>query len=278
MFDCGEGTQRQMQKVKIGFNRPMKIFITHLHGDHVLGLPGLIQSMSFLGRDKPLEIYGPKGLKGFLDCSLKWLKVELSFHLTVRTVREGLVYEDDKILVRALRGRHGVINYAYRFDEKPKPGKFNVKKASELKIPKGPLWKMLQMGKSVEVGGRVIRPEEVVGPPRRGASVGISGDTRPLNKFVEFFKDIDLLIYESTYGSELAKLAKEYTHSTSVEAAKLAANCNAKALVLTHFSNRYKDVTPLLEEAKAIFPNIIEGKDLMSIELREGGISIDLFR
>ena len=274
MFDCGEGTQRQMMKARLGFNRPMKIFITHLHGDHVLGLPGLLQTMSFLDRSRPLEIYGPRGLKKFIECTLDSLRVELTFDLKVKQIVEGVVYERRDLIVRAKRGKHSILTYAYRFEEKERPGRFNVEKALALGVPRGPLWKKLQMGETVKVRDKIVKPEDVLGPPRKGLSVGISGDTRPVDDFSEFFKDVDLLIFEATYSDDHIDIAKEYLHSTAWEAAEIAKLCNVKGLVLVHFSNRYRDVSKLVKEANEIFPNVIEGKDLLRIEVTEEGIKL----
>lgn len=274
MFDCGEGTQRQMMKAGLGFNRQMKIFITHIHGDHVLGLPGLLQTMGFLRRDKPLEVYGPRGLRAFVNCNLKTLDVELTYPLKLKMVGEGIIYEDDEVIVKAKKGRHGIVNYSYKFEEKPRPGRFDVNRAIELGVPKGPLWKKLQEGHAVRVGGKVIRPEDVLGPPRPGLSVGISGDTRATEGLAEFFRSVDLLIFESTYTEEHEDVAKEYLHSTAREAAQLARRAGAKALILTHISNRYKDVGEVLEEAGAIFENSYVVKDLTVIEVSEEGIFI----
>ena len=274
MFDCGEGTQRQMMKAGLGFNRHMKIFITHIHGDHVLGLPGLLQTMGFLRRDKPLEVYGPKGLRAFVECNLRTLDVELSYPLKLRMVREGVVYEDGEVVVKAKKGRHGIVNYSYRFEEKPRPGRFDVNKAVELGVPKGPLWKRLQEGHAVRVGDRVVRPEEVLGPPRPGLSVGISGDPKAIGGLVDFFRGVDLLIFESTYTREHEDVAKEYLHSTAREAAQLAKRAGVKALILTHISNRYKDLEEVLKEAKAVFENSYVVRDLTAIEVSEEGVLI----
>ncbi len=274
MFDCGEGTQRQMMKAGLGFNRQMRIFVTHIHGDHVLGLPGLLQTMGFLGRDKPLELYGPRGLRTFVECNLRALDVKLTYPLKLRMVKEGTVYEDEEVVVKARKGRHGIANYAYRFEEKPRPGRFNVKRALELGVPKGPLWKRLQEGHEVKIGDRVVKPEEVLGPPRRGLSVGISGDTRAIPRLEEFFRGVDLLIFESTYTTRHEDVAREYLHSTAKEAAELAKNAGVKALIMTHVSNRYREMGEVLEEARCIFENSYVAEDLMSVEVSEEGVVI----
>lgn len=271
MFDCGEGTQRQMMKAGLGFNRDMKIFITHMHGDHVLGLPGLLQTMGFLGRDKPLEVYGPRGLRAFVNCIFRTLNIKLTYDLNLKMVKEGVVYEDDEVVIKAKKGRHGIVNYSYRFEEKPRPGRFDVDKAIALGVPKGPLWKRLQEGHTVYVEGRAVRPEDVLGPPRPGLSIGVSGDTRATEELAKFFEGVDLLIFESTYTEEHKRIAKEYLHSTASEAAQLAKRARVKALVLTHVSNRYENMEVVLQEARGVFENSYLVSDLTTIEISEGG-------
>ncbi|MEM1514915.1 MAG: ribonuclease Z [Thermoproteota archaeon] len=269
MFDCGEGTQRQMMRTGVGFNRKMTVFITHMHGDHVLGLPGMMQTMSLLGRDKPLKIYGPLGIRAFIEAATSTVSFWLSFPIEVNEVNEeGMVYDGGSYEVRVVRADHSIPSLAYAFIEKPKPGKFYPERAIALGVPKGPLWSRLQRGADVVLqNGRIIRPFDVLGPPRPGRKVVYSGDTRPSEKIAELASEADVLIHEATLGDELTDRAKEEGHSTPSGAAKIALKANVKLLVLTHISARYIEAESLLGEAKKIFPNIIIPKDLERIEV-----------
>lgn len=269
MFDCGEGTQRQMIKAKIGLNRKTIIFITHMHGDHVLGLPGVIQTMSLLGRDKPLKIYGPPGVRDYLDSVFKTVKFWLNFPVEVSEIeREGTIYEDREYEVKAVWAEHSIPSLAYALVEKPRSGKFHPEKAIALGIPKGPLWSTLQRGMEVTLpDGRIVRPLDVTEPPRPGRKIVYSGDTRPSEKIADLAENADVLIHEATLSDDLAKKAEEEGHSTPSEAAQIALKANVKLLVLTHISARYSDPRVLLEQAKKIFPSTLIPNDLEVIEV-----------
>lgn len=269
MFDCGEGTQRQMIKAGIGLNRKMIIFITHMHGDHVLGLPGMIQTMSLLGRDKPLQIYGPPGIKNFMESIFRTVKFWLNFPVEICEVNyEGAVYENKYYEVRASWAEHTIQSLAYAFIEKPRPGKFHPEKAIALGVPKGPLWSMLQRGIDVTLpNGRIIKSSDVVEPPRPGRKIVYSGDTRPSERIIELSKDADVLIHEATLSDDLLERAKEEGHSTPSEAAQVALKANVKLLFLTHISARYCDPKVLLDQARKIFPNTYIPNDLEKIEI-----------
>jgi ribonuclease Z len=268
MFDCGEGTQHQMIKAKIGFGRETKIFVTHLHGDHVLGLPGLIQTMSLLGRTKKLEVYGPRGLKEFLEAARTYIQFNLRFPLEVKEIGEGTVYKNKRYKVLARWAEHSIPNLAYAFVESKKPGKFHPEKALELGVSKGPLWRRLQHGKKVKLkNGRIIEPSEVVEPPRPGIKIVYSGDTKPCRAVLRLAKDADLLIHECTFDDSLAEKAEVEWHSTPSGVAELAKKASVKNLILTHISARYKDSKVILEQAKKIFSNVRVAEDLMRIEL-----------
>lgn len=269
MFDCGEGTQRQMIKAKIGLNRKMIIFITHMHGDHVLGLPGVIQTMSLLGRDKPLQIYGPPGVRDYLESIFKTVRFWLNFPVEIDEIeREGTIYESRDYEIQAVWAKHSIQSLAYAFVEKPRPGRFHPEKAVALGVPKGPLWSTLQRGMEVTLpDGRIVRPLDVMEPPRPGRKIVYSGDTRPSERIVDLAKNADVLIHEATLSDELAKKAEEEGHSTPSEAAKIALRANVKLLVLTHVSARYSDPKVLLEQARRIFLNTCLPNDLEVIEV-----------
>ncbi|MEM4643623.1 MAG: ribonuclease Z [Candidatus Bathyarchaeia archaeon] len=267
LVDCGEGTQRQMTVAKIGFCRKMKILITHLHGDHVGGLPGLLQTMSMLKRKRRLQVYGPRGIVGFIKNFLRYLKVELGYELEINEVREGLFIREKEYEIYAKRTIHSMRGYSFLIKELPRAGRFNVERAKQLGVPEGPLWHMLQEGKKVTVNGRIIEPQMVLGPPRPGRIIGFSGDTIPYETLSSFFKNADLLVFEATYSEKDMEKARENMHSTSVDAAKIASEANAKMLALVHLSARYNDPTTIRLEALKYHDNVIVPEDLDVIEV-----------
>ena len=269
LFDCGEGAQRQMIMAKLSFHRKMKIFITHMHGDHVLGLPGLIQTMSLFDRQRKLEIYGPKGLKEFIDVIQRTVQYTLTFPLEIHEIEKpGTICEEGEYAILAEEADHVIPSFAFALVEKPRPGKFYPEKARELGIPEGPLWSKLQKGHSVTLpDGRKIKPSEVVGPPRPGRKIVYSGDTRPCMNVVRLARNADLLIHDATLDDELFDKAYEDGHSTPSQVAEIAKKANVRRLVLTHISARYRSAEKLLEQAKRIFPNVLIAEDFMKIEV-----------
>jgi ribonuclease Z len=269
MFDCGEGVQRQMVKAKVGFHKKMKIFVSHLHGDHVLGLPGLLQTMALLGRERKLEVYGPEGIAGFLECVRASLQFGLTFTVEILEVcGDGVVCEEEDYTVEAVQSNHVVDGWSYAFVEKPRAGKFYPEKARKLGVPEGELWSRLQRGDAVELeDGRVVCSEEVVGSLRKGRKIVYSGDTRPFDGFVKFAAGADLVVHEATFDDALAEKAEVDGHSTPSQAALQAKRAKAKKLVLTHISARYTDVGLLLEQAKKVFENVVVAEDFMVLEL-----------
>jgi len=269
MFDCGEGVQRQMIKARVGFHKKMKVFVTHMHGDHVLGLPGLLQSMSLLDRTRRLEVYGPVGIKAFIEAIQQTVQFVLTFPLEIHEMRdEGIVCEEKEYYVQAARTDHAIPSLAYSLIEKPRPGRFNPEKAKALGVPEGPLWSKLQHGGKVKTSsGKVIKPNQVVGETRLGTKITYSGDTRPTRSLVRLAESADLLIHEATFEDELLERAKEDGHSTPSQAAETAKKAEVKRLILTHVSSRYRSPERLLEQAKRIFPNADVAEDFMKIEI-----------
>lgn len=269
MFDCGEGVQRQMIRAKVGFHRKMKIFITHMHGDHVLGLPGLLQTMALLDREKKLEIYGPSGIKNFLEGIKRTVQFVLTFPIEITEINnEGVVCQEEEYTVKGIWANHVIPNIAYSFEEKTRPGKFYPEKAKALGVPEGPLWSKLQHGEKVKLpNGRIVKAEDVTGPPRPGRKIVYTGDTRPFEGLIEFAAGADVLIHDATLDNELAERAEEDGHSTPEQAAATAKKAGVKQLILTHISARYKDVSPLLEQAKKVFENTLVAEDFMKIEI-----------
>lgn len=268
MFDAGEGTQLAFLKAGLGWNKKMKIFLTHLHGDHCVGVLGLLQTMTLQNRSRPMEIYGPKGVEDFIVANTKVLNVGLPFPLKITPIKEGLTFEDEEYTISACEAEHSVPAFSYLFHEKDRPGKFYPEKAKKLGISEGKLWHELQHGKDVSIGDKTIKPFDVLGEKRSGKKIGVSGDTRPTKKLEEFFKDCNYLIFDSTFSDEIKDKAEETFHSTAKEAAQLAKNANVSNLILTHFSARYKDESVLAQEAKSIHNSVIAAKDLMEIEIK----------
>jgi ribonuclease Z len=268
MFDAGEGAQISYLKSGLGWNKKMKIFVTHLHGDHCIGILGLLQTMTLQNRTQPIEIYGPDGIEEFIASNIKVLNFGLSFPVMITSIREETIVDEKSYIIRACEADHSITSYSYLFEEKDKPGKFFPEKAKKIGIPEGELWHKLQLGKEVQVGNRIVKPSEVLGEKRSGKKIGISGDTRPTKKLEEFFRDCDYLSFDSTFLSELQEKAMETHHSTAKEAALLAKNANVSNLILTHFSARYNDESVLLEEAKKIHSSVIAAKDLLEIEIK----------
>lgn len=269
MFDCGEGVQRQMLMAGTSLNRVTKVFVTHMHGDHVMGLPGLLQTMALLGREKKLEVYGPPKIRDFLRGIKETVQFVLTFPTEVHEVeRAGVVCQEDEYTVQAVRSKHVIPSFAYAYVEKPRPGRFYPEKAKALGLPEGPLWSGLQRGRRVKLpNGRVIKPEEVMGSPRKGRKIVYTGDTRPFKRLEKFAANADLLIHDSTLGDELAERAEKYGHSTVDQAAMSAKKARVKQLILTHISQRYEDTSTWLKQARKIFKNTTMAEDFMQLEI-----------
>lgn len=269
LFDCGEGVQRQILIARTNFNKITKIFVTHLHGDHVMGLPGLLQTMALMNRERKLEIYGPPKIRQFLRGISETVQFILTFQVEIHEIKKaGIVCEEKDYTVRAVRSKHVLTSYAYAYIEKARPGTFYPERAKALNVPEGPLWSKLQKGRNVQLpGGAIIRPEEVIGPSRQGRKVVYTGDTRPFKLLEKFAFGADVLIHDSTLGDELVKRAREYGHSTVAQAAKTAKNALVKKLVLSHISQRYEDMNKWLNQARKIFKNTIIAEDFMRIDV-----------
>lgn len=267
LMDCGEGVQRQVMSAGIGLNRPTTILITHLHGDHVTGLLGLLQTMGMAQRSRPLTVIGPSALSEWLEVTSRLLNIGLTFELRFVKARTGTVFRTQDFEVKAAHADHSVESFAYLVSERPRPGTFYPQKARRLGIPEGKLWSRLQKGRKIQLEGKTIEPSQVVGPRRPGRSVGYSGDTRPSPRLARFFSGCDLLIFDSTYVERDKDKAVERKHSTAGEAALLAKKAKVKRLVLTHFSARYQNSAGLVKEARAIFPNAIAANDGMKVKV-----------
>lgn len=273
LLDCGEGCQRQMMTAKIRFGSLKRILITHLHGDHVFGLPGLLHTFSLMNRENDLEIYGPPGLTEFISCFVNITQLTYKVKITELNDGEVLNFKDYKIAVKTTD--HTLINYAYAIIEKEKPGKFHPEKAQLLGIPRGPLWRKLQMGNKVELpDGRVVNPWEVVDKPRPGLKIIYTGDTARFRELIDFSKGADVLIHEATFESSMINKAIEEKHSTAAQAAEIAREAKVKFLILTHISPRYDRYDGHYNEAAKIFNNTIVAEDFKTINLNSFNINI----
>jgi ribonuclease Z len=266
LFDCGEATQHQILHTSIRPRRIEKIFITHLHGDHLFGLPGLLGSRSFQGGDSLLTIYGPKGIKEFIDVSLRVSTTHLRYPVEIVEIEEGILFEDEQFIVSTAKLEHGIPSYGYRIVEKDLPGTLLVDKLKAENVTPGPIFSRIKAGETVELeDGRIVDGKEFVGPPQKGRIITILGDTRECKNSIVLSEDADLLIHEATFSAQEEELAFDYYHSTTTQAATIAAKAKVKRLILTHISSRYQgeSCSVLLNEAKDVFENSHLAQDFM---------------
>jgi ribonuclease Z len=269
IFDVGEGMQLKFMKSKLGMNKKMKIFITHIHGDHCLGLIGLLQTLSLMGRTKPVEIFGEPRIQEFVLINRKILNFNLNYEVIIRIIKnEGILVDEKDYCIKACFADHSILSYSYLMEEYDRPGIFDIEKARKFGIPEGELYQLLQHGVDIEHEGKKINAKEFTGPSRPGRKIGISGDTRPSIKLQQFFKSCDVLIFESTFSNMEQQKAIERFHSTALEASLFAKNANVKKLFLTHFSSRYDDLNLLKYEALKNFENVHIAHELEIIDVR----------
>lgn len=267
LFDCGEGTQRQMMRYASGFD-VQSIFFTHMHADHFLGVVGLLRTLGLQGRTEPLHLYGPRGAKSVLKEAVHLGVERVPFEVCIEEPRvdQCITYADYDIVPYAVK--HGAPAVGYALCEHSRLGRFNAQRAIELGVPAGPLFRRLHHGESVVIDGRVVRPEDVVGPPRPGRTVVYTGDTMPCEGTVAIAQGADLLIHDATFSQAEAERAQETWHSTAGEAADVARRAGVRKLVLTHLSARYADQPEILEqEARALFPATVVASDGDVIEI-----------
>jgi ribonuclease Z len=268
LFDCGEGTQRQMMRYGVGFSFT-EVFFSHFHADHMLGITGLVRTMGLQDRSAPLTLYGPRGAQKVLGAALSLGIERNKFPVEIVEVRPGdrLGRAEYDIIVFPTEHRADTVGYALA--EHTRLGRFHPERARELGIPEGPLWGRLHRGETVTLeDGRTIGPADLVGAPRRGRKVVYSGDTRPTLTVLDASRGADLLIHEATFGGDEAERAVETGHSTAAEAARLALEAGVRRLILTHISPRYtRDAPELLAEARAVFPETTVARDGVVVEV-----------
>lgn len=269
LFDCPEGTQRQMMKTGVSYMRVHSIFLSHFHADHVLGLPGLIATMSMHERDLPLNVFGPKGTKQEIEKVMNLALMKKSFEIHVKEVGRGKILEGEKYFVEAVPLKHGVPCLGFVFKEKDKEAEFQREKALKLGIPEGPLWSQLQKGKKVKVKGKEFSPEQVLdySKGRKGKKVSIIMDTLPSDSYFDAIMESDVLIHEAAFLEKHISRAKETKHCTAKQAAWVAEQVKAKKLVIVHISPRYKSNKDVENEARQEFGNVVVPKDLEEIEV-----------
>jgi ribonuclease Z len=269
LFDCGEGTQRQFMRSAFSFMKLDRIFISHLHGDHFLGLFGLVQSMNFSGRERPLEIFGPRGIGDVVQTCIMSGHFELKFPIYWRELGSGEMVRGKDYSVLSIGAIHGVPSLSFVLQEDERQGRFDKQRALDLGVPPGPLFSQLQSGQDVRVDGVTIAPKMVLGPPRPGLKIAYSGDTLPNQMLAQAAEDCDMMIHEATVESSLEAKANEYGHSTAAQAAMIALSARARSLYMVHISGRYDDPAPLLDEARKIFPNSFLPNDLELVEIKK---------
>ncbi|WP_102691491.1 ribonuclease Z [Rummeliibacillus pycnus] len=277
LFDCGEATQHQILHTAIKPRKLEKIFITHLHGDHIYGLPGLLGSRSFLGGDQPLTIYGPKELKEWIQVTLQTSQTHLNYSIEFVEVKEGVIFEDEDFIVTAMPLQHVVPCFGYRIEQKPLPGTLQVEKALALGVPKGPLLGQLKNGLDVTLeNGTIIQSASVTEPPKKGFTVTILGDTRYCENAIKLSQMADIVVHEATFDHATEELAANYGHSTNIDAANVARIAGSKNLLLNHLSARFfpKDIENMLKEVKELFPSTIIVNDLDEFNWQQGELRI----
>ncbi|MBC1580173.1 ribonuclease Z [Listeria seeligeri] len=272
LFDCGEATQHQILRSQIKLSKLEKIFITHMHGDHIFGLPGLLSSRSFQGGDSDLTIYGPVGIQAYVETSLKLSGTRLTYKIIFEEIEPGLIFEDEMFTVTADELDHGMLSYGYRIVEKDKQGALDAARLKEDGVEPGPIFQRLKNGEVVTLpDGREIDGENYIGAPQKGKIISIFGDTRETASEFALAENADVLIHEATFEGDKGKMAAEYMHSTTIQAAELAKKAGVKKLILTHISSRYdRDASKaLLIEAKSVFENTEIAYDLAVFQIGE---------
>ena len=266
LFDCGEGTQRQLLRSSVGLPELPEVFVSHFHADHYLGLPGMLKTFALRGREVPLTIYGPRGLKDLFS-TLRRVFGRLPYGLELVELRPGDVLERGEYNLVTFPVAHAVESLGFALVEHPRPGRFDVAAADALGVPSGPERGLLQAGESVQLpDGSVVTPDEVLGPPRSGRRVVLSGDTAYSPLVLEAARRAEVLVHEATFLDEERERASETAHATALEAAELAREAEVGLLALTHLSNRYfgPEVT---REARTIFPDTVVPKDFDVIDV-----------
>jgi ribonuclease Z len=273
LFDCGEGTQVQLMRSGVKRSRIHSIFIGHLHGDHLYGIAGLLSTMHLDGHDGTVNVFGPEGIRNFLNAAFRTPDLQFKFSFRVQEFPRGFrgrVLDEDEYYVDALPLDHSIFCLGWRFQERTKPGIFNLERAHELGIPRGPLYGKLQKGESVVLAdGRIIEPSAVLGPARPGKSVAYCLDTQFSERSIALAEGCTALIHETTFGPDGVDMARERKHSTMEDAARVAREAGVGNLIATHFSSRYdpRQLGRIADEAREVFESITLGRDLLEVDI-----------
>lgn len=269
LFDCGEGTQHQILRSELKISQLSRIFVTHMHGDHIFGLMGLLASCGLAGNVDKIDIYGPPGLNEYLQAASRYSHTHFSYPIKVHTVQPGVIYEDEEFTVTCGLLHHRITAFGYRVAEKDRTGRFDIDKARSLEIPSGPIYGKLKRGETVTLeDGRVINGSELCGPIEIGRKIAYCTDTVYCDGAVQLAIDADVLIHEATFAHQDSDMAFQRLHSTTTMAAQTAYGAGVHKLIMTHFSPRYApgnsiELKDLLKEARAIFPKTIMAHDFM---------------
>lgn len=268
MFDCGEGTQRQMMRYGVAFSF-VDLFVTHFHADHFLGITGLLRTLGLQGRTEPMCLYGPSGARRVLGAAVSLGFERPPFEIDIVEIKAGDSLGRGEYEIATFPTEHGRNSLGYALVESPRLGRFNPDLARDRGIPEGPLWGRLHRGETVELAdGSSVGPEDLVGAARPGRKVVYSGDTKPCEAVVNAAADADVLIHEATFDQEETERAAQTGHSTAVGAAQVALAARARKLVLTHVSARYsRDPRTLLAQAREVFPQTVVAKDGLSLDV-----------
>ncbi|MEH2051324.1 ribonuclease Z [Nostoc sp.] len=273
LFDCGEGTQHQIIRSELKISQLSRIFITHMHGDHIFGLMGLLATCGLAGNVERIDIYGPPGLNDYIQSASRYSYTHFSYPIKVHAIRPGIIYEDDDFTVSCGNLHHRITAFGYRVAEKDRTGRFDVEKAKELQIPPGRIYGQLKRGETVTLAdGRVIDGAQLCGPTEIGRKIAYCTDTIYCDGAVELAHDADVLIHEATFAHQDADMAFQRLHSTTTMAAQTALAAGAHRLIMSHFSPRYApgntlELKDLLKEARAIFPRTDMAYDFMIHEV-----------
>jgi ribonuclease Z len=266
LFDCGEGTQRQLLRSSVGLIELREVFVSHFHADHYLGLPGMLKTFALRGREVPITVYGPPGLRDLFG-ALRRVFGKLTYELELVELRPGDILERREYNLVTFPVAHGVRSLGFALVEHPRPGRFDVETADALGVPPGPERGLLQAGASVQLpDGKLVTPDEVLGPPRPGRKVVLSGDTAPAPRVLEAARRAEVLVHEATFLDEERERARETAHATALEAAEIAREAEVGVLALTHLSNRYFG-PEVAREARTIFPDTVVPKDYDVIDV-----------
>ena len=268
LLDCGEGSQRQIMISPFSYMKIRAICITHLHGDHVFGLPGLLQTMSLSGRSEPLTVYGPPGIGRGLEAMMSVTEGETVYPLDVVEVSGGERFQVRDMTVEVYATEHGMASVGYVVRERDRPGKLNKDLAVSLGVTEGPDMARLKAGEVVNG----VRPEQVMGPSTPGPAISYSGDTLAIQETAEASENVDVLVHECTYMDSEKDLAADHFHTTTLQAAGIAKSAGAHSLILTHISNRYDDRQAVVDEARTVFGNTCAAEDLDLFEVRHGRV------